>query len=108
GSNGGGNSLGMRPQAVVPRHSRNGAERRGRRRAESVSLALHHQGRDRELVELMEATWRWIARAARRRLERECETEHRGCAGGIRGSARSPGAQGSSAGDQREAAQLAG
>ena len=85
--------------ALDPDH---GAARSVRRHAERVGLALDHERRDLDGVELAEAALRGIV-ALPGRVDREREAEDGGGFRLGRGSAGDAGAGGTAAGDDREA-----
>ena len=81
---------------------------RGRRHAEAVALALHHEHGHLQRVELVEAAGAGRLALAGGRPGAEAEAQDRGGAGRRGRAARHAGARGAAAGDKWQPAQIAG
>ena len=101
-----GDRFGVGPQAVVAWDLHHCATRRSGRNPEPVSLTLDDQRRGRYRVELFKTARRCRLPGAARRLKREGKAKHRNRADRLRCAAGHPGAQGSTADDERQHAQL--
>jgi hypothetical protein len=99
-------SAGVLPQAVVAGHFDHLAVPPGRRHAEAVARALHHEHRHRDRLEFVKAIRRRWPSLAGRRLKRECEAEYARRASGLGGAAGHARARRAPAWDERQAAQL--
>jgi hypothetical protein len=77
---------------VIARHRHDSPQRRARRYAERVALALHDEGRHPDRIELGEPARRGRSTGAPRRNEREREAEYARCARRFSGAARHAGA----------------
>ena len=92
---------------MVAGHLDDRATRGAGRNPEGVARTLHDQCRDRHLVELRQtARWRGPPGAARR-LQGEREAKHADGAGRLRSAAGHPRAQGPTADEERQPAELA-
>jgi len=92
---------------VVSRHLHDRAERPGGRDPEAVVLSLHDERGHPHRVEFRQPARRRLPARAAGRPQREGETEHADRAGRVRGAARDPRAERTSADDEREAGELA-
>jgi len=108
-SDGLGDRLDVRPEAVVALHAHDLAVRGGRRDAERITRALDDQSRDRHLIEFGETAHRCRSRRdSARGLQREGEAEHSDRARRLGGAAGHPRARGATADDEWQTTEEAG